>query len=302
MVTRPPNGPLQERMDNYLQRVEKKLKQILATENNAPPLLRDAMSYSVFGAGKRVRPLLSYASGELLGVADYAIDAIAASVELVHAYSLVHDDLPAMDNDDLRRGRAATHRKFDEAIAILTGDALQTLAFSSLSSDYKLRMQPQAQIKIISWLAQAAGPSGMVGGQTLDISAEGQQVDEATLKDIHRRKTGELIRASIMMPTELTKLTAKEKLNLDKFAQNIGLAFQIRDDLLEVEEDTETLGKSTESDTQQSKATYPSTLGAEKARQRANEVYSLAVEALATFGESSAGLSALSAFIVNRTK
>ncbi|MGE4657763.1 MAG: farnesyl diphosphate synthase [Gammaproteobacteria bacterium] len=302
MVTRPPNGPLPERMDNYLQRVEKKLKQILATENNAPPLLRDAMSYSVFGAGKRVRPLLSYASGELLGVADYAIDAIAASVELVHAYSLVHDDLPAMDNDDLRRGRAATHRKFDEAIAILTGDALQTLAFSSLSSDYKLRMQPQAQIKIISWLAQAAGPSGMVGGQTLDISAEGQQVDEATLKDIHRRKTGELIRASIMMPTELTKLTAKEKLNLDKFAQNIGLAFQIRDDLLEVEEDTETLGKSTESDTQQSKATYPSTLGAEKARQRANEVYSLAVEALATFGESSAGLSALSAFIVNRTK
>ena len=131
MVTRPPNGPLPERMDNYLQRVEKKLKQILATENNAPPLLRDAMSYSVFGAGKRVRPLLSYASGELLGVADYAIDAIAASVELVHAYSLVHDDLPAMDNDDLRRGRAATHRKFDEAIAILTGDALQTLAFSS---------------------------------------------------------------------------------------------------------------------------------------------------------------------------
>ena len=189
MVTRPPNGPLPERMDNYLQRVEKKLKQILATENNAPPLLRDAMSYSVFGAGKRVRPLLSYASGELLGVADYAIDAIAASVELVHTYSLVHDDLPAMDNDDLRRGRAATHRKFDEAIAILTGDALQTLAFSSLSSDYKLRMQPQAQIKIISWLAQAAGPSGMVGGQTLDISAEGQQVDEATLKDIHRRKT-----------------------------------------------------------------------------------------------------------------
>jgi geranylgeranyl pyrophosphate synthase len=220
----------------------------------------------------------------------------------VHAYSLVHDDLPAMDNDDLRRGRAATHREFDEAVAILAGDALQTLAFYCLTSDPELCKQTQAQIKIIRWLARAAGPSGMVGGQILDISIEGKQINETLLKDIHKRKTGELIRAAIMMPTELTKLNAQEKHSLDKFAQNIGLAFQIRDDLLEVEEDTATLGKSAESDKKQLKATYPSTLGIEEARQRLNEVYSLALDALQIFGDSSEGLIELSEFIISRKK
>ena len=302
MIARHHNMPFGQRMDSYIQRAEKKLAEILADEDSAPALLQEAMSYAVFGAGKRIRPLLSYASGELLGLKDTAIDAIAASIELVHAYSLVHDDLPAMDNDDLRRGRAATHREFDEAVAILAGDALQTLAFYCLTSDPELCKQTQAQTKIIHWLARAAGPSGMVGGQTLDISVEGKQINETLLKDIHKRKTGELIRAAIMMPTELTKLNAQEKHSLDKFAQNIGLAFQIRDDLLEVEEDTATLGKSAESDKKQLKATYPSTLGIEEARQRLNEVYSLALDALQTFGDSSESLIELSELIINRKK
>ena len=302
MIARHYDMPFGQRMDNYIQRVEKKLSEILADENSAPTLLQEAMSHAVFGAGKRIRPLLSYASGELLGLKGSAIDAIAASIELMHTYSLVHDDLPAMDNDDFRRGRATTHREFNEAVAILAGDALQALAFYCLTSDPELCKQTQAQIKIIRWLAKAAGPSGMVGGQTLDISAEGKQVNETLLKNIHKRKTGELIRAAIMMPTELTKLNAQKKLNLDKFSQNIGLAFQIRDDLLEVEENTATLGKSAESDKKQLKVTYPSTLGIKKAHQKLNEVYGLALDALQTFGDSPEGLIKLSELIISRKK
>ena len=302
MIARHHDMPFEQWMDNYIQRVEKKLAKILADENSAPTLLQEAMSYAVFGAGKRIRPLLSYATGEFLDLKGSAIDAIAASIELVHAYSLVHDDLPAMDNDDLRRGRATTHREFDEAVAILAGDALQTLAFYCLTSDPELCKQTQAQTKIIRWLARAAGPSGMVGGQILDISVEGKQVNETLLKDIHKRKTGELIRAAIMMPSELTKINAQEKRSLDKFAQNIGLAFQIRDDLLEVEEDTATLGKSAKSDKKQLKATYPSTLGIKQARQQLNEVYGLAVDALQAFGDSPEGLIKLSELIISRKK
>jgi len=302
MIARHQKMPFGQRMDNYIQRVEKKLVEILADESSAPTPLQEAMNYAVFGAGKRIRPLLSYASGELLDLKDSVIDAIAASIELVHTYSLVHDDLPAMDNDDLRRGRAATHREFDEAVAILAGDALQTLAFYCLTSDPELCKQAKAQTKIIHWLARAAGPRGMVGGQTLDILVEGKQANETLLKDIYKRKTGELIRAAIMMPTELTKISTQEKRSLDKFAQNIGLAFQIRDDLLEVEEDTITLGKSAQSDKKQLKATYPSMLGIEQAHQKLNEVYGLALDALQTFGDSSESLIKLSELIISRKK
>jgi farnesyl diphosphate synthase len=241
-----------------------------------------------------------YASGELCGVDEDALDNIAAAVELVHAYSLVHDDLPAMDDDDLRRGRPTTHRKFDEATAILAGDALQALAFEILCTDPQLASRPERQIRVITWLARAAGPSGMVGGQALDLAAEGRRLDERALENIHRRKTGQLIRASIMMPSELGELTAAERDHLDAFARDIGLVFQIRDDLLEVEQDTATLGKNAGSDASNDKSTYPSTLGIEGARQRAAETQQRAVDALGKLGEDSRALLWLSDFILTR--
>ena len=259
------------------------------------------MRYSVLGGGKRVRPLLVYASGTVVGADEAALDAIAAAVELIHAYSLVHDDLPAMDDDDLRRGRPTTHRKFDEATAILAGDALQALAFEVLATDSALADQPQAQLKIVAWLARAAGPAGMVGGQSLDMAAEGRRVDERGLERIHRGKTGALIRASIMMPSELGRMRPEQCASLDVFASDIGLVFQIRDDLLEVEQDTLTLGKNADSDAGNDKSTYPAVLGIEGAKRRAAELQQRAVGALRTLGSGADGLEWLSEFILNRS-
>jgi geranylgeranyl pyrophosphate synthase len=301
MITRAEDVAFGERLDHYRRRVDQKLADVLRADHAVPERLLDAMRYSVLGGGKRVRPLLAYASGELVGAAEEALDAVAASVELIHAYSLVHDDLPAMDDDDLRRGRPTTHRQFDEATAILAGDALQALAFEVLASDPALAARPQAQIRLLAWLARAAGPAGMVGGQALDMAAEGQRVDESGLERIHRGKTGALIRASIMMPSELGNLTAEQRASLDVFARDIGLVFQIRDDLLEVEQDTATLGKNAGSDSGNDKSTYPSTLGVDGARRRAAETQQRAVGALRTLGERSDALLWLSEFILNRS-
>ena len=301
MITRASPEAFAERLDHYRRRVDSKLAEILRADHEVPDRLLDAMRYSVLGGGKRVRPLLVYASGELVGAAEGALDPIAAAVELIHAYSLVHDDLPAMDDDDLRRGRPTTHRQFDEATAILAGDALQALAFEVLASDPKLSARPQAQAKMIGWLARAAGPAGMVGGQALDMEAEGRKIDERSLERIHRGKTGALIRASIMMPSELGGASPDERASLDVFARDIGLVFQIRDDLLEIEQDTATLGKNAGSDSGNDKSTYPSTLGVEGARRRAAETQQRAVDALRTFGSRSDALLWLSEFILNRS-
>ncbi len=304
MITRATPIAFATRLDHYRSRVDQKLAAVLATDRadqDIPERLLEAMRYSVLGGGKRVRPLLVYASGELVGAADEALDAIAAAVELIHAYSLVHDDLPAMDDDDLRRGRPTTHKQFDEATAILAGDALQTLAFEALAADRALATGAARQVKIIAWLARAAGPAGMVGGQALDMAAEGQKLDERGLERVHRGKTGALIRASIMMPSELGDLTAEQRANLDVFASDIGLVFQIRDDLLEVEQDTATLGKNAGSDAGNDKSTYPSTLGVEGARRRATETHARAVAALRALGPRADGLLWLSEFILNRS-
>src|SRR5690606_7592774 len=300
MIARASTDAFGARLEHYRRRVNDRLEQVLCADDGTPETLRAAMKYAVLGAGKRVRPLLTYASGELSGLDGTALDAIAASVELVHAYSLVHDDLPAMDDDDLRRGRPTTHRAFDEATAILAGDALQALAFEILCDDPALAGRPDRQIRVIRWLARAAGPAGMVGGQALDIAAEGRRIDEAQLEDIHRRKTGELIRAAIMMPSELGELSQAERDTLDVFASDIGLVFQIRDDLLEVEQDTATLGKNAGSDSANDKSTYPSILGVEGARRRADEIHARAMAALATFDRRGEGLAWLSDFILKR--
>jgi farnesyl diphosphate synthase len=301
MITRASPDAFAQHLERYRRRVDAKLADALRADDAIPHRLLDAMRYSALGGGKRVRPLLVYASGELVGAAEGALDAIAAAVELIHAYSLVHDDLPAMDDDDLRRGRPTTHREFDEATAILAGDALQALAFELLATDAGLASQPAAQARIVGWLARAAGPAGMVGGQMLDMEAEGRQLDERGLERIHRGKTGALIRASIMMPSELGELGAELRAELDRFASDIGLVFQIRDDLLELEQDTATLGKSAGSDAGNRKSTYPSTLGIDGARRRATETHERAVTALRALGDRADGLLWLSEFILNRS-
>ncbi len=300
MIARASEQSFAERLDHYRARVDARLEQTLAAAKNSPSRLRGAMAYSVLGGGKRIRPLLAYASGEVFDLDEALLDPIAAAVELVHAYSLVHDDLPSMDNDDLRRGRATTHRKFDEATAILAGDALQALAFGVLASDPELCRYPEAQVRITAQLANAIGPSGMAGGQALDIEAEGTTIDERALEDIHRRKTGELIRAAIMMPCSLGPLSAVSTESLDAFGRDIGLVFQIRDDLLELEQDTATLGKSADSDIQNDKSTYPSLLGAQAAEDRANDLYDRAMQNLAQLGPRSAGLRWVSDYIISR--
>ncbi len=301
MIARSHDDAFVERLETYRERIDAHLAKVLIADGLVPARLREAMEYSVLGAGKRVRPLLAYASGELSGVPVEAVDTIAAAVELVHAYSLVHDDLPAMDDDDLRRGRPTTHRAFDEATAILAGDALQALAFEILCTDERLAAIPEQQIKIVRWLARAVGPAGMVGGQALDLAAEGKKLDEADLEDIHRRKTGQLIRAAVMMPSELGRFSARERNTLDTFARDIGLVFQIRDDLLEVEQDTATLGKNAGSDAANDKSTYPSTLGIDGARRRAADIQKRAIDALQSLGEGASGLLWLSDYILKRS-
>lgn len=303
MIARAPQDAFGEWLEAYRRRVDDRLERALAEgDGGMPERLRAAMRYAVLGSGKRIRPLLAYASAEACGVAPGHVDTIAASVELVHAYSLVHDDLPAMDDDDLRRGRPTTHREFDEATAILAGDALQALAFELLCEDAALAENAAAQIRVIGWLARAIGPAGMVGGQALDLAAEGRTLDEAALEDIHRRKTGQLIRAAIMMPSELGPLDETARGRLDEFANDIGLVFQIRDDLLEIEQSTETLGKSAGSDTSNDKSTYPSVLGYEGARERADAIYKRAMASLETIGRATDGLAWLSDFILTRSK
>jgi len=303
MIARAPlDKAFGDRLEPYRERVNRRLARAISGGDGSPERLRSAMEYSVLGAGKRVRPLLAYASGELAGVAAESVDAIAASVELIHAYSLIHDDLPAMDDDDLRRGRPTTHRQFDEATAILAGDALQALAFETLSTDEALASHPAAaRLEIVAWLAGAAGPAGMVGGQSLDMAAEGGRVGEAALENIPRRKTGALLRASIMMPSVLGDMSGDVRDKLDAFARDIGLVFQIRDDLLEVEQDTEALGKSAGSDRANAKSTYPSVLGVEGARVRADEVYERASAMLEALGPGAEGLVWLAEFILRRS-
>jgi geranylgeranyl pyrophosphate synthase len=301
MIARAPRDAFGARVDYYRERVKEKLRASLAQGNGMPERLRDAMQYAVLSPGKRVRPLFAYAAAEFCGIDEGRIDSIAASVELVHAYSLIHDDLPAMDDDDLRRGRPTTHRAYGEAAAILAGDALQALAFEILCADPALSSEASSQTRIIAWLARAIGPAGMVGGQALDLEAEGKVLDEQALEDIHRRKTGQLIRASIMMPSELAAFDAGAAANLDRFASDIGLVFQIRDDLLEVEGDTETLGKNASSDAQNDKSTYPSVLGTDGARRRADEMHERALSALEAAGGDPDGLRWVSDFVLNRS-
>lgn len=257
------------------ERVDRLLNSLLTQHAGPDARLQEALAYSLLNGGKRLRPLLVYATGRALQASWEACDASAMAVELVHAYSLVHDDLPAMDDDDLRRGRPTCHKAFDEATAILVGDALQTLAFQVLANS-----DPQTAIKAIQTLAQASGAEGMVGGQMLDLQAEGQQLTLEQLERLHGHKTGALIRASVRLGGLAAQATAGQLASLDAYADALGLAFQVQDDLLDVKGDASKLGKNTGADALHLKATYPGLLGVEAAEQKAKDLIQLAKASL----------------------
>ena len=265
-------------------RVETALDQILPPVSVQPSRLHEAMRYTVLAGGKRIRPLLAYAAGEALGLEAALLDRPACAVEMIHAYSLIHDDLPAMDDDDLRRGRPTCHRAFDEATAILAGDALQTLAFQALAEAPGL--SAESRVGMVSALARAAGARGMVGGQAMDLEAEGSPLDLVQLENIHIHKTGALIRVSVQMGVLAHGgLDADKAERLDHYAKCLGLAFQIQDDVLDVEGDTAQIGKTAGRDQALNKATYPALVGLAEAKAMANQLITEAIESVAIFGE-----------------
>jgi len=289
----------ESRIPEYRRRVEAFMLDRLPGDG-VPEYLGEAVRYAASGEGKRVRPLLIYATGELLDIDASLLDAPAAAIEMIHTYSLVHDDLPAMDDDDLRRGRPTVHKQFDEATAILVGDALQTLAFQWLA---EADAEPVLKSFWIATLARAAGPEGMIGGQSIDLNTESKRLDLQMLQRMHRMKSGALITATVDMASDAAPdLSPDDKDNLILFANNIGLAFQIRDDVLDVESSTEELGKPQGSDESQGRSTYVSLLGIEESKRQIRLYYERACEALSRVGGNPEGLLWLADFIVNRSK
>ncbi len=282
--------------------VEKALDHWLPAATILPKQLHAAMRYSTLGGGKRVRPVLVYATGKALGADTRQLNGAACAVELIHAYSLVHDDLPAMDDDDLRRGQPTCHKQYDEATAILVGDALQTLAFSVLCRDKALATNAETRLEMIQTLATASGSRGMAGGQALDLAAEGQELNLAELENLHIHKTGALIRASVRLGTLAIEqsdnlLTQK----LDHYAKCIGLAFQVRDDILDIEGNTKTLGKTQGKDQAQLKSTYPALLGLQGARETADQLLAEALDSLSGMDKKADPLRWIANYIVGRS-
>ena len=282
-------------------RVDAALEPLFEAPSAELQRLYAAMRYSVMNGGKRVRPLLAYAACEALGAPAEDANGAACAVELIHAYSLVHDDLPAMDDDDLRRGQPTTHKAFDEACAILAGDGLQSLAFSALL-DARLSPQTDAiRLQMVQALAHAAGPAGMVGGQAIDLGSVGVKLDQQALEFMHRHKTGALIEASVRLGALASARAGQDQLDaLQAYAQAVGLAFQVQDDILDVESDTATLGKRQGADIARDKPTYPALLGLDAAKAYAVELRDQALVALEGFGESAEPLRALARYIVER--
>ncbi len=292
-----------ERVPEYSRRIETVLERWLPPAGKRPLRLHAAMRYAVLGGGKRLRPLLIYAAGETLGVSAERLDGPAAAVEMIHAYSLIHDDLPAMDNDDLRRGRPTCHKAFDVATAILAGDALQVLAFQILAEDQAMGESPAMRVEMIRSVAQASGSAGMAGGQAMDLAAAGRTLNLAELELMHIHKTGALIRASVLLAAQSSPVLGTDKRTaLDHYAKCAGLAFQIRDDILDVEGETAALGKPTGTDASRNKPTYPSVLGLEESRRHARDLHYAALAALEPFGEAAEPLAWLSEYIVTRNQ
>jgi len=288
-----------ERIAKYQQRVDRRLDEALPPATVAPERLHDAMRYAVFNGGKRIRPLLAYATGECLGVDPSLLDGPATAIELIHAFSLVHDDLPAMDDDDLRRGKPTVHIEYDEATAILAADALQPLAFSVLARIEDT--SPTARNALVRLVADACGSIGMTGGQSVDLAAEGKTLTAAELEHMYALKTGALIHAAIVSACLLQEdLDDVKSAALDSFGKDIGVAFQIKDDILDIEGETHVIGKPSGSDEKLGKATYPSLFGIDASRRRCDELLQSAMTDLASIGDAAAPLEWLARYIVER--
>ena len=296
------SNALKEYLSFCQNRVEKALEDRLPSVQLLPQKLHQAMRYSVLNGGKRMRPMLTYCTGKTLGIAPEALDGPACAVEFIHVYSLIHDDLPAMDDDDLRRGKATCHVAFDEATAILAGDALQALAFEILAHDPSITATAEGRLKMIIALAKASGSQGMVGGQAIDLQSVGTKLNLPELENMHIHKTGALIRASVNMAT-LAKADIDPTVatKLDHYAKCIGLSFQVKDDILDEESDTATLGKTQGKDKDNDKPTYSALLGLAGAKQKAQELHEKALDSLSIFGKEADLLRDLSLYIIQRT-
>ncbi len=280
-------------------RFEDVLHELLPRAEAAPQRLHEAMRYAVMDGGKRVRPLLAFATGELVGADMARLNIAAAAVELIHAYSLVHDDMPCMDDDVLRRGKPTCHVQYDEATALLVGDSLQSLAFQLLA-EHRLSDDATRQLEMIKLLAAASGSRGMAGGQAIDLASVGKALTLPELEFMHIHKTGALIRAAILLGAHCGSVSPAQLDRLDRFGKQIGLAFQVVDDVLDCEADTATLGKTAGKDADNDKPTYVSLLGIQGARTMAQQLHSEALQSLAGFGDAAQRLRELADFIVLR--
>lgn len=282
---------------HWLAHIEQSLDGFLPSQSTTPTRLHEAMRYACMGGGKRLRAQLVHATGSLFDCQFATLDHAAAAVEMIHAYSLIHDDLPAMDNDDLRRGKATVHIAFDQATAILAGDALQTCAFSTLLN---AECSAELKVQLMKILATATGSSGMCGGQQLDIDSSQQKISLEALQKLHAMKTGSLIEASVNMGALIANANASEREALSAFASDLGLAFQIQDDILDIESNTETLGKSAGKDVAQEKSTYPALLGLDASKALLNELIERMQSNLLPFGKRAEALLSLAEFAVYR--
>jgi farnesyl diphosphate synthase len=294
---------LQDSLPRWRTRVEAELDRWLPPETLVPERLHAAQRYSVLAPGKRIRPALVYATAETLDVPLAQVDAAACAVELIHCYSLVHDDLPAMDDDDLRRGRPTCHKAFDEATAILAGDSLQVLAFQLLAAHPGLPADPAVRVAVIELLAVASGTAGMAGGQALDLAAEGRTLTLPEVERLHALKTGALIRASVLMAARCCpSLRTDQYQALARFGAAVGLAFQVQDDILDVEGDVAVIGKPTGSDEARGMPTYPAVAGMEGARTRVRDLHEEARRLLAAHGWQAGPLAAFSDWLLSRDR
>lgn len=291
---------LQDDLNRIQRLMQALLSQYLPTHQDP---LSKAMQYACLNGGKRLRPLLVFYTGQIFGVSESLLNPIAVAIELIHCYSLVHDDLPAMDNDDLRRGKPTCHKVFDEATAILAGDALLTLAFEIISHpEHLAELDQLAILKIIRVLAKASGSQGMVKGQAIDLNAQGKNLNLDNLIQMHRAKTGALMTASVQCGAlASTKATDQDLIELSKFGEALGLCFQIQDDILDAQGNTEKLGKKTGQDVKNQKCTFVTILGAQAAKEHALHWQQQAQLCLAHFGEKGAPLRALTTYMLERT-
>jgi len=288
-----------KQIPEYRELIDDFLNKILPSSNQSPKELNLAMAYSVLNGGKRIRPLMMIASAKTLDIDIQEVIPFAASIELLHSFSLIHDDLPCMDDDSFRRGQPTTHIKFGEATATLAADSLQSLAFESMAQA-KFPKSKSHQLELISMIAKSIGSAGMAGGQSLDLDSENKKLNAASVENIYMLKTGKLLQASILAPTFFREMRDKDFLALSNFSELIGIAFQIQDDLIEAEGDIKTIGKSIESDKSKNKAAYPLLFGLDASKDRVESLYQSASKALEIFGEKSRPLREMAEIIIHR--